>query len=218
MSLLAPGRLVVVGGHSRGVGKTTTIEHILRARTGERWLAVKISAHRHAPAHVAAPVIEEETHCGAATQTSRYLHAGAARAWLCRADARAMPEAVRFVAGLVQAGANVIVESNRLVGYLNPETMLFLVSPPVEDWKPSSAGAISAAHAIILGPGGAPARAALPLTRSCLEGRPVFALDESAQALRFDAWFGARAYQQVFRHRESAPSGILALPLPGVLR
>ena len=45
-----PGRLIVVGGHSRGVGKTAVIAHLLRTLGWTGVEAVKISAHRHAPA------------------------------------------------------------------------------------------------------------------------------------------------------------------------
>ena len=35
------GRLVVVGGHSRGVGKTAMIEHVLRSRPDDPWSTIR---------------------------------------------------------------------------------------------------------------------------------------------------------------------------------
>ncbi|MGE0463116.1 MAG: hypothetical protein AB7Q16_17260, partial [Vicinamibacterales bacterium] len=85
-------RLIVVGGHTRAVGKTSTIEHILRSRHGECWTAVKISAHRHARADGSAPRVEEATEASPLTQTGRYLEAGASRALLCRTPDTRLPE------------------------------------------------------------------------------------------------------------------------------
>ncbi len=102
-----PGRLIVVGGHSRGVGKTATIENLLRARPNEAWAAVKVSAHRHAREGTARPVVEEVYEPSPLTQTGRYLAAGAARAWLCRCPNQRLHAAAAFVDALVDGGWNV---------------------------------------------------------------------------------------------------------------
>jgi hypothetical protein len=151
---LRRGARVIVGGHSRGVGKTLFIEDWLRAHRGEPWIAVKVSAHRHAPDGVAVPLVEEGSSSDQ-TQTGRYLRAGAVRAFLVRAPAAALGQAAKFVASLAcsrqQGGGSpsVIVESNRLVLHLDFDYRFFVVDPDIADWKASSADFIGAPHVIV---------------------------------------------------------------------
>jgi hypothetical protein len=143
------GELVVVGGHSRGVGKTLLIEQWLQARSREKWIAVKISAHRHAPDDTAVPLIEETVAPSPATQTGRYLAAGAARAFLVRAPDAALAQAAAFVETLRDAGTHVITESNRLARCLHPDLLFFVIDPAVDDWKDSSADCLSVPNVIV---------------------------------------------------------------------
>jgi hypothetical protein len=189
MRVVGPGRLVVVGGHSRGVGKTTAIEHLLRASPNDSWAAVKISAHRHTPGVPGTLLVEEDREGRPGTQTARYLAAGARQAWLCHAADAVMPRAARFVAGLLHRGVNVIVESNRIVQHLEADTTLFVLSPALDDWKTSSGRAVAAADAFVLGAGEGGAVAAWPTSGGRLDGRPLFTLRPSAA---LDAWYEVR--------------------------
>jgi hypothetical protein len=145
---IASGGLVMVGGHSRGVGKTLLIEQWLRARD-EDWIAVKVSAHRHQAAGTERSLVEEAFSPHANTQAGRYLRAGATRAFLVRAPASALPCAASFVTSLRQTGARVIVESNRLVTYLHPDVLFFVIDPDVADWKPSSVACLHTPDVIL---------------------------------------------------------------------
>jgi GTPase SAR1 family protein len=131
------GALIVVGGHSRGVGKTTVIERLLHD-SSEDWIAIKISAHRHAPAGTIAPLIEETRRGSSSTQTGRYLVAGARRAFLVRAPDAALPQVAALIDAFRTDGSNVVVESNRIVQFVRPDVCLFVVDPRIDDWKPSS--------------------------------------------------------------------------------
>lgn len=173
---LEAGRLVVVGGHSRGVGKTALVEHILRAGPASHWVAVKISAHRHTPGAGRGALIERDRTGVPGTQTDRYLAAGAREAWLCHAADTDMADAARFIARRLAAGDDVIVESNRLVEYFTPATTLFVLSPPFDDWKPSSARAVRGADAFVLGPVARGIPAHWPRDADRLDGRPLFDL------------------------------------------
>jgi hypothetical protein len=148
------GALIMVGGHSRGVGKTLLIERWLRARQGARWIGVKVSAHRHAPDGMNVPLIEEAHAATPTTQTGRYLLAGAARAFLVRAPDTALAHAAAFVDALRDDGAHVIVESNRLVRYVQPQLLLFVVDPDIDDWKASSADCLRVPNLILCHRGG----------------------------------------------------------------
>jgi hypothetical protein len=208
MRIIGTGTLVVVGGHSRGVGKTAVVEHLLRMGPRHSWVAVKISAHRHAPGDPDRLLLEKESVAGAGTQTNRYLAAGARQAWLCHAAAPAMPAAAQFIADLLDGGADVIVESNRLLRHLTPDTALFVLSPPLDDWKPSSGLAAAAAHAFVLGPRSSAMPERWPIANGMLDGRRLFTLHAPAA---LDAWFTAR-------HSNFAPSLPPATPMAAGVR
>lgn len=184
-----PGRLVVVGGHTRGVGKTALVEQLLRGWSGRLVAAVKISAHRHAPEDCPSPVIEEAFDALPANQTGRYLAAGADRAWLCRCPADRMPDAARFVQALKWGGWDVVVESNRIVQHLRPDLTLFVASDRTDDWKPSSGACLRRADALVLSAGSL----RVPLQArwhgwSAREGRPVFRFDDAWTAAGLERW------------------------------
>jgi len=202
---LLGGQLIIVGGHCRGVGKTTVIEHLLRGRPHEAWVAVKISAHRHTPGPAGHLLIEEDDGRRPDRQTGRYLAAGARRAWLCHAADAVMPMAARFVAGLRASGMNVIAESNRLVQHADATTAIFVLSPPLEDWKPSSAPLVAAADAFVLGPCALGGTGHWPIADGGLDGRPLFTLAASGP---LDAWYQARHVRHL-RHPQSTASAAL---------
>jgi hypothetical protein len=145
----AGGLLFVVGGHSRNVGKTGVIEHLLTEHGGEAWAVVKISAHRHAPDGTVAPLIEEHRDADPETQTGRYLLAGARHAFLVRAPDAAMARAAAFVESLRANGWNVMVESNRIVTHVVPTLVVFVVDPHNADWKPSSDACLAVADVVV---------------------------------------------------------------------
>lgn len=184
--------LIVVGGQSRAVGKTSTIEHVLRARQGEPWIAVKISAHRHASASGAAPLVEEADHASPITQTGRFLEAGAGRAFLCRTPDARLPETAAFLRRLLADGTNVIVESNRITRFVRPDVVLFVVSPSVADWKSSADACLAGAGALVTIERADAVPAALAARSTHLRGRPVFEMDGDRRVHGLDPWLDAR--------------------------
>lgn len=182
-----PATLVVVGGHTRAVGKTATIEHILRARSGERWVAVKVSAHRHASADDSA-LVEEADRSTPLTQTGRYLEAGAHRAFLCRTPEARLADTAAFLRQLLADGANVIVESNRIARFVRPDVVLFVVSPSIADWKSSSGACLAAAGALVTGERAGEVAGALAAQGTRLRGRPVFEMDRDRRVHGLDHW------------------------------
>lgn len=180
------GALVLVGGHSRGVGKTLTIERVLRARRGEPWAAVKVSAHRHGHAGFQLSA-DEDTAATPGTQTGRYLLAGAARAFLLRAPDTQLAAAARFVNTLRADGVNLVVESNRLIDWLVPDRTLFAVAPQIDDWKPSSARIVTRADALVVCTTGGPA-VAMAWRALDHRSRTVFSLTDRNDDGRFIEW------------------------------
>lgn len=189
---LHPARLIVVGGHTRGVGKTSAIEHILRTRRGEPWTAVKISAHRHARPDGSTPLVEEATEVSPHTQTGRYLEAGASRALLCRTPDTRLAETAALLQRLLAGGHRVIVESNRIVSLVHADVVLFLVAPALDDWKPSSGLCLTRADALVSTGRPALVAAALAGQGAGVDDRPVFCMDSDRRVHGLDVWLDAR--------------------------
>lgn len=185
------GALIVVGGHSRGVGKTTTIEEILRQQAGGRWAAVKVSAHRHCEPHETRPLIEQDLVPDSRTQTGRYLIAGAARAFLCRTPAAQLAATAGFIRQLRAEGLNVVVESNRVVDFVDADLVLFVVAPRIADWKWSSGVALPRTHAFVIRDADR-AHALEAVGALAAKGRLGFAPGYRDEAVRFRRWFAGR--------------------------
>ncbi len=192
------GRLIVVGGHSRRIGKTTVVTTILAGLRDQAWAAIKISAHRHGSSLDCL----EETRAGQESQAARYLDAGARRAFLYRVPDHSLPDAARRVEQLLAAGFDVIAESNRIVDWIPPDLVLFVVAPDVPDWKPSSKTCLDRASAIVVSrPSGSAFTAAdvnSPL--------PKFRLGPSGEDI--DGLAGwARCWTERIRERFTSPAG-----------
>lgn len=129
-----PGAVIVVGGHSRGVGKTALVTEIVRALRPQAVATVKVSQHRHG--HGVSVV--EDTIVAPLTSTGRCLLAGAGRAYLCRCPDDHLDVARRLVLDLVAAGWTTVIESNRMASVVPADVTCFVVSPTVRDWKASS--------------------------------------------------------------------------------
>lgn len=205
------GRLIAIGGHTRGIGKTALAEQILRTWRGAPVAAVKISAHRHAPEGGLTPLIEEAFQPSPATQTGRYLAAGAHRAWLCRCPSALMPEAARFVQALRDDGWDVIVESNRIVQHIRPDFTFFVVSAHTDDWKPSSAPCLRHADALVLSAG---TSTIPPGARPGARGRRVFAFTRQWVVRNLESWMAPPPRPQAeYTGSLSTPSSsVLAFP------
>lgn len=144
------GRRIVVGGHSRGVGKTALVAELVRAMAPRPVVTVKVSAHRHGEGRVA---LEEHTVPDRLTSTGRCLSAGAARAFLCRCPDGRLHEVAVLVRVLSAGGYDVVIESNRMAPLVDADLTLFVASSHTADWNVSSALCLPRADALVLAPG-----------------------------------------------------------------
>lgn len=128
--------LVVVGGSRRKVGKTSVVESLIRENEEAGWVAIKISPHRH-PA----------TRAGRA-DTDRYLAVGAREAHLIAAPD--IEAAIPQVRSIVARSRNVIIESNRVLDYLEPDLCIFVVERSPQEAKPWLLRHLRRAHLVIL--------------------------------------------------------------------
>jgi hypothetical protein len=153
--------LVVIGGHSRSVGKTSVVAGLIAALREFDWTAVKITQYGHgicsangAPCDCATSdhswAISEERDRSGESDTSRFLLAGAARALWVRTEqgrlAEAMPELRTKIAG----APNVIVESNSVLKFLRPDLYVTVLDPAIADFKNSAREFLDRASAVIL--------------------------------------------------------------------
>ena len=161
--------LVVIGGHSRSVGKTSVVAGLISALPEFNWTALKITQFGHGicsadgkPCHCATDdhtrAITEERDRSGETDTSRFLVAGAKHSiWVRTRQGmldRAMPDIRRRIAG----AENVIMESNSIVRFLQPDLYLSVLDSQQPDFKDSAREFLERADAVILHLAGAAAQ------------------------------------------------------------
>jgi len=143
--------LVVVGGHSRNIGKTSVVAGLIRKLQERRWVALKITQygnsvceHHSGTASCGCepdsgePFALSEEFEPSKTDTGRFLAAGAERSFWLRVPAGELPRAAKMVHKILRQGENVIVESNSVVELVQPDVFLMLLDFSCEDFKPSS--------------------------------------------------------------------------------
>src|SRR6202042_2031343 len=137
--------VVVVGGHTRNIGKTSVVAGLIAAMPGRHWTAVKITQFGHGVCsangepcdcetadHTIA--VSEERDRTSGTDSSRYLAAGAKRSFWVRTRQGQLAEAMPRVRALLAEAENAIVESNSVLRFLQPDVSLSVLDPGVEDF------------------------------------------------------------------------------------
>ncbi len=141
---------VVVGGHSRKVGKTSVAAGVIRAFPGCQWTAIKMSAHWHGDdVSEEICVVSEETNPDDLSDSSRFLAAGAARSFWIRVREGKMKEAMPRLLPILQSSPFVMVESNGILRYIRPDLYIMVLHYQVADFKDSARETLDKAHAIV---------------------------------------------------------------------
>jgi len=153
--------LIVIGGHTRNIGKTSVVAGIIAALPHLNWTAMKITQHGHhicsangescdceTPDHSLAISEERSPHTG--TDTSRFLAAGAKRVFWVRTRQGELAEAMPRVRKLIADAENTILESNSVLRFLQPDLSLALLDPTIADFKPSALRYLDRTDALIL--------------------------------------------------------------------
>ncbi len=136
--------VLVVGGQSRKVGKTSVMASIIRASSSAGWVAVKVTPHH---AHSGWSLEREDSIAG---DSGRYLAAGASEAWYLRCEPGALAEAIPALRTLLGRCAHVIIESNSVVEFIAPDLCLLVVDPAVTDRKRSFEDTLARADALVI--------------------------------------------------------------------
>ena len=157
---------VVIGGHTRNIGKTSVVCALIAAMPERRWTAIKITQFGHgvyaADGELSGGEIAdlprgvfEEHDAAAGTDSSRYLAAGAAHSFWVRARQGQLADAMPRVRALIERAENAIVESNSILGFLRPDLYASVLDPEVADVKASALRYLERADAILLSGEGA---------------------------------------------------------------
>jgi hypothetical protein len=162
-------RVIVVGGHTRSIGKTQLVCDVVSAFPRVNWIAGKITQYGHgvcaqngencdcAPdEHVCA--INWETQSDTGTDSSRFLAAGARRSFWLRTKQGFLAEGLPLLRTALletRSDANgdlppLIMESNSLMQFLKPSLYFAVVDPAKEDFKDSARAALDRADALVL--------------------------------------------------------------------
>jgi len=177
--------IVVIGGHSRSVGKTSVVAGLISALREYDWTAMKITQYGHgvcsangAPCDCATDdhswAISEEKDRSGESDTSRFLVAGAARAFWVRTEQGRLAEAMPALRQRLERARHVIVESNSVLKFLRPDLYLTVLDPGTEDFKTSAREFLDRAGGVILHDGAKTGAGWQSVSLKPVAGRPVF--------------------------------------------
>ncbi len=153
--------IVVIGGHSRSVGKTSVVAGLIAALPSFHWTALKITQYGHgvcsangeacdcATADHSWAVSEEKDRSGE-SDTSRFLIAGAEHSWWVRTQQGHLAEAMPRIRKILASTENVIIESNSILRFVKPDLYLTVLNPQTADFKASAQTYLDRADAVLL--------------------------------------------------------------------
>jgi len=152
---------VVIGGHSRSVGKTSVVAGLIAALPELRWTAVKITQYGHgicsadgAPCDCATDdhswALTEERDRSGESDSSRFLVAGAARALWVRTRQGMLAEAMPRLRQELAHAENAILESNSVMRFLRPALYITVLDAGTADFKASAQEFLDRADAVVL--------------------------------------------------------------------
>jgi hypothetical protein len=153
--------ILVIGGHSRNVGKTSVVAGLISALREFDWTALKITQYGHGicsangkACHCATAdhmwAVTEERDRSGDSDSSRFLIAGAAESWWVRTQQGHLDEAMPRVSQILTRAKNTIIESNSVLGYVKPDLYLTVLDPSTKDFKQSAEKFLDRADAILL--------------------------------------------------------------------
>ena len=153
--------LIVVGGHSRSVGKTSVVAGLIAAMPERRWTAIKVTQYGHGVCstngETCGCAVDEHTFAitpeqdrAGKSDTSRFLAAGAECSIWVRTKQGRLAEAMPDLRRILSESENVIVESNSIMRFVRPDIYLTVLDFETEDFKPSAQEFLDLASAVIL--------------------------------------------------------------------
>jgi hypothetical protein len=153
--------IIVIGGHTRSIGKTSVVAGLIAALCDRHWTALKITQYGHgvcsangAPCDCATAdhswAVTEERDRSGESDTSRFLVAGADHSWWVRTEQGHLAEAMPRVRQILASAENTIIESNSILRFVKPDLYLTVLDPSTEDFKSSAQQFLDRADAVLL--------------------------------------------------------------------
>ncbi|MES2222320.1 MAG: hypothetical protein V4587_15305 [Acidobacteriota bacterium] len=152
--------IVVIGGHTRNIGKTAVVVGLIGSLPQMEWTAFKVTQFGHGicsadgepcdcetDAHAVA--VTEEHSRASGTDSARFLGAGAVRSYWVRTRQGQLAEAMPRVRKELARAKNAILESNSIVRFLKPDLYLTVLDPAIRDFKPSAQYFLDRADAVL---------------------------------------------------------------------
>jgi hypothetical protein len=176
--------LVVVGGHSRNIGKTSVVAGLIAALPRYNWTAMKITQHGHGICSAVGETcdcaveydhpyaISEESAPGD-SDSARFLAAGARRSFWLRTAVGQLGNAVTVIRGIIESSENTIIESNSILQFWKPDLYLVVVGFDTTDFKESALRYLDRADGVISVGQGEPRW--IGVSRRLWESKPRFA-------------------------------------------
>jgi len=153
--------ILVIGGHSRSIGKTSVVAGLIAALPGFHWTALKITQYGHGVCSANGEAcdcvtadhswaVSEEKNRDGASDTSRFLVAGADHSWWIRTEQGRLAEAMPRIRKILATTENAIIESNSILRFLKPDLYLTVLDPQTADFKASAQQFLDRADAVLL--------------------------------------------------------------------
>jgi hypothetical protein len=153
--------IVVVGGHSRSVGKTSVAASLIARLPERNWTAFKITQFGHGFCSANGEpcdcqtgehsiAISAERDPGTGTDSARFLAAGAKRSLWVRTQIGHLAEAMPRIRREIASAENAIFESNSLLQFLRPDLYLVVLDHATADFKDSALRVLDRADALLL--------------------------------------------------------------------
>jgi len=180
--------IVVVGGHTRNIGKTSVVAGLIAAMPEMHWTAFKVTQFGHGmcsangepcdceTAEHTVAVSEERVGGDTTTDSGRYLAAGAMRSLWVRTRQGDLSEAMPRIRKEIERAENVLIESNSIMRFLRPALYLSVLDPETVDFKESAKYFLDRADAVLVVDGvlGRPEWKGVSL--KLVEGTPVLTM------------------------------------------
>jgi len=177
--------ILVIGGQSRSVGKTSVVAGLIARMPELRWTAFKITQYGHGfctadgqPCQCqtadSCVSLTAERDADSGTDTSRFLAAGAARSLWVRTRIGMLAEAMPRIREELVRSENAILESNSILDFLQPDLYFTVLDPTVVDFKPSALRHLTRADAALIAAADKPSGSLAPPIHEALDSKPHF--------------------------------------------
>src|SRR5271157_4562585 len=153
--------VIVIGGHSRSVGKTSVVAGLIAALPEFHWTAVKITQYGHGFCSANGELCDcatddhswaltEERDRSGESDSSRLLVSGAVRSLWLRTRQGMLAEAMPRLRQELSSAENAILESNSVMRFLRPDLYITVLDAATTDFKTSAQEFLDRADAVVL--------------------------------------------------------------------